>query len=66
MVTQNMLRREKGSFQRKILFVPALDLTKCLTCAPISELPSNISTMIWRERTKNQYPDYNIEKKAAQ
>ena len=50
--------KENRSFRRgKIRFDPSLDLNKCLkqiklqrlflTCAPISELPSNISSMIY-------------------
>ena len=56
MVTQDMLRtHEIGISEKKIRFVTALDLIKylkqikynrfLLTYAPISELPSNISTM---------------------
>ena len=59
MVTVNMLRTHEGnvylSEENKIRFVTALDLIKCLkqdeyqrlplTCAPISELPSNTSTV---------------------
>ena len=59
MVTQNTLRthkRKKGVFGKKIRFVTALDLIKflerikeqgwLLTCALISELPYNVSTMM--------------------
>ena len=58
MVTQNMLRTHEGIENfgfLKIRFVSGLDLIKCLKqiklqrllipCAPISELPSNISNM---------------------
>ena len=58
MVTQNMLRAHEIKWdlsQKKNLFVTSLDLSKylkqikehrfLLTCAPISELPSTISTM---------------------
>ena len=56
MITENLLRMHAGSlFGEKIRFVTAPDLIKCLkyvkqrlhlTCTPIFELPSNISTMI--------------------
>ena len=60
MITRNTLRTCEGnqvfSEEEKIRFVTALDLNKCLsqirkqislrTCAPISELPSNVSSMI--------------------
>ena len=58
MVTQNMLRMRERKYvfsDTNIRFVAALDLIKglkqikyerlLLTCAPISELPSNISAM---------------------
>ena len=60
MVTQDMLRTYKGKnifFAEKNRFVTALEINKCLkqikyqrslhTCTPLSELPSNISTMIY-------------------
>ena len=53
MVTRNILCTHEG---KKVRFVPVLVLMECLkqiklqtlilTCAPISELPSNISTMV--------------------
>ena len=58
MVTSNMLRVYEGIivFLEKKIIVSVLDLIKCLkqikqqlvllTCAPNSELPSNISTML--------------------
>ena len=58
MVTQIMLDTHEGRLalpDKNIRFVTALDLINCvdqikyqkllLTCAPISELPSNTSTM---------------------
>ena len=57
MATQDVLHasRKIGRFVKKILFVTALDLIKCLnqiyqqrlfiTCAPTSELPSDKGTM---------------------
>ena len=58
MVTQNMLRKHKGTLvfsEKNTRLVTALQLIECLnqieyhilffTCAPISELTSNISTM---------------------
>ena len=59
MVTQNMLRRHEGKLvfsEEKIRWVTSLDLSKCfkqikkqrllLMCVSISELPSDISTMV--------------------
>ena len=59
MVARNMLRTLKAKcvfLEKKIRFVTALDLIECLreikkmrlllTCTPISELPSNINTLI--------------------
>ena len=58
MVTQNTLRTRKGKYdflENNFIFATAVDLSKCLkiikfsislyTCAPNSELPSNISKM---------------------
>ena len=59
MVTQNVLRTHEGVYvfsKKKLRFVSALDLFKCLkqnklllTCPLISELPSNIRTKIIKE-----------------
>ena len=49
MVTQNLLRRHEGTYsEKKMRIVTALHLIKWfyVTCTSISELPSNISTMI--------------------
>ena len=56
MVTQNVLRMYDRSFLERVRFVSAFDLMKCLkhiklkkmllTRAPVSELPSNIGTMV--------------------
>ena len=59
MVTQNMLRTFEGKYdfseEEKIRFMTALDLNECLIqikeprslhmCAPVSVLPSNVSTI---------------------
>ena len=59
MVSHYMLRTHQGKLvfsDKNIPFVTALDVIKCLeqveqqilrlTCAPLNELPSNISTML--------------------
>ena len=68
MVTQNKMRthkRKKIFSENKIQFVTALDLIKGLknvkqqrllfTCAPISELPSNQSTMFYSHHPALQF-----------
>ena len=62
-----MLRMYEGKLvisKKEIRFVTALDLTKflkqlkinrdCSTCAPISELPYNISTMLKMKLVHNE------------
>ena len=59
--------KENRSFWREKITVTALNLFKCLnqirtqklilTCAPISELPSNISTMLCRTCYKSKFKE---------